>query len=86
MKKNEEIVETLGDRILGRVSLNNLINPSTGELIIESGNQITDSIVTQINDANIESIEVRSPLSCEAKRGICAKCYGRNLATGRMVQ
>ena len=86
LKKNEEIVETLGDRILGRVSLNNLINPSTGELIIESGNQITDSIVTQINDANIESVEVRSPLSCEAKRGICAKCYGRNLATGRMVQ
>ena len=86
LKKNQEIVESLGERILGRVSLNNVINPSTGELIVKSGSQITDLIISYINDAQIESVEVRSPLTCEAKRGICVKCYGRNLATGKMVQ
>ena len=86
LKKNQEIVETLGERILGRVSLNDIINPSTGEIILESGNQITDSVIEQINDAKIDSVDVRSPLSCEARRGICVKCYGRNLATGKMVQ
>ena len=86
LKKNQEIVESLGERIIGRVSLNDIINPSTGELIVNSGDQITDLIISHINDAQIESVEVRSPLTCEAKRGICVKCYGRNLATGKIVQ
>tara|TARA_B110000444_G_scaffold261553_1_gene315187 strand:+ start:15285 stop:19592 length:4308 start_codon:yes stop_codon:yes gene_type:complete len=86
LKKNQEIVESLGERILGRVSLNPITSPSTGELIVDSGEQITDLIISKINNAQIESVEVRSPLSCEAKRGICVKCYGRNLATGTMVQ
>ena len=86
LKKNNEIVESLGERILGRVALNNVYNPETKELIVEAGEQITESIVEIINNTTLESIEVRSPLTCEAKHGICAKCYGRNLATGDMVE
>ena len=86
LKKNDEIVESLGERIAGRVSLNDVLDPLTEELIVASGEEITDAIVKRVNASAVERIEVRSPLSCEAKHGICAKCYGRNLATGKMVQ
>ncbi|MEN8137361.1 MAG: DNA-directed RNA polymerase subunit beta' [Bacteroidota bacterium] len=86
LKKNDEIVEDLAERILGRVSLHDIYNPLTDELLIASGEQITEEIADKIQESPIEMVEVRSPLTCEAKRGICAKCYGRNLATGKMVQ
>ncbi len=86
LKKNEEVVETLEDRILGRVSLHNIYNPINDELILGAGQQIDENAAKQIEDSPIEQVEVRSPLTCEAKRGVCAKCYGRNLATGKMVQ
>lgn len=86
LKKNEEVVETLAERVLGRVALNDVRNPVTGELIVEAGEEITEKMFSKINEAPIETIEVRSALTCEAKQGICAKCYGRNLSTGKMVQ
>ena len=86
LKKNEEIVESLGERILGRVSLHDVYNPLTEEIMVYSGDQITETVVKAIEASPVEKIEVRSPLTCEAKRGICAKCYGRNLSTGNMVQ
>ncbi|PKD21192.1 DNA-directed RNA polymerase subunit beta' [Salegentibacter salinarum] len=86
LKKNEEIVESLGERILGRISLHDVVNPSTNELLVASGEEITSEIVTKIENAPIESVEVRSPLTCEAKKGICVKCYGRNLSTNKLVQ
>ncbi|WP_417363482.1 DNA-directed RNA polymerase subunit beta' [Galbibacter sp.] len=86
LKKNDEIVESLGERIGGRVSLNDVYDPLTEELIVASGEEITDAIVKKVNASALERMEVRSPLTCEAKQGICAKCYGRNLATGKMVQ
>ncbi len=86
LKKNEEIVESLGERILGRTALNDVINPVTQELLVESGVEIDEIMMKKIEEAPIESVEVRSALSCEAKRGICVKCYGRNLATGKTVQ
>ncbi len=86
LKKNNEIVESLGERVLGRVTLHDIINPETGEVILEAGQEITETIVEEIEKTSIESIEVRSPLTCEAKHGVCAKCYGRNLATGEMVE
>jgi DNA-directed RNA polymerase subunit beta' len=86
LKKNEEIVESLFDRILGRTSLDDVYNPATGQLLAEAGLEITEEIAKSIDNAGIESVEIRSALTCETKRGICSKCYGRNLATGRMVQ
>jgi len=86
LKKNEEVVETLGERILGRVSLNDIYNPLTEELIVTAGEEINEKHLKKINASPIERVEVRSPLTCEAKKGICAKCYGRNLSTNRMVQ
>ena len=86
LKKNEEIVETLGERILGRVSLHDVYNPLNDELIVKAGEEISNEIVKQIELTPIEKVEVRSPLTCESPRGVCAKCYGRNLATGKMVQ
>ena len=86
LKKNEEVVETLGERILGRVSLHDLYDPLTEELILEAGQQILESDVKKIEASPIERVEVRSALTCEAEKGICAKCYGRNLATNKMVQ
>jgi len=86
LKKNEEIVETLGDRILGRVSLHDVYNPLNDKIIVKSGQHIDDDIVRTIEDSPVDKVEVRSPLTCEAKKGICVKCYGRNLATGKMVQ
>ncbi len=86
LKKNEEIVETLYDRILGRTTLHDIYHPQTGELIISGGEEITEEIAQTIEDSPIEEVEIRSVLTCESKRGVCAKCYGRNLATGKMVQ
>ena len=86
LKKNEEIVETLAERILGRVSLHQLHHPNTDEVLVEAGEEITEAIVARIAEAPIETVEVRSPLTCQASDGICAKCYGRNLATSKMVQ
>jgi DNA-directed RNA polymerase subunit beta' len=86
LKKNEEIVESLGERILGRVSLHDVYNPLNDELIVKAGEEISDDIVKLIEATPIEKVEVRSPLTCESPKGVCSKCYGRNLATGKMVQ
>ncbi len=86
LKKNEEVVETLYDRILGRTALHDIYHPLTGELIIAAGEELTESLSRLIEESPIESVEIRSVLTCEAKTGVCAKCYGRNLASGKMVQ
>jgi len=86
LKKNEEIVETLGERILGRVSLHDVYDPLTEELLLKAGQEIMESNVKRIEASPIERIEVRSALTCEAQKGICGKCYGRNLSTNKMVQ
>ncbi len=86
LKKNEEIVETLGTRILGRISLHDVYNPLTEELLVAAGQQIMEADVKKIEASPLDSIEVRSPLTCEAEKGICGKCYGRNLSTNKMVQ
>lgn len=86
LKKNDEIVETLAERILGRVSLHNVYHPHTGEIIVRAGEEFTEEICEMIEKLPIESIEIRSVLTCESTHGVCAKCYGRNLATGKMVQ
>jgi len=86
LKKNEEVVESLSDRIEGRVALNDIVDPINGETIVNAGEEITNSDALKIESSPIESVEVRSALTCESKKGICAKCYGRNLANGNMVQ
>ena len=86
LKKNEEVVEKLGDRIVGRTSLQDVYDPISGELLVKSGDVIDDLIANKIENSSVETVEVRSALTCESKRGICAKCYGRNLATGKDVQ
>ncbi len=86
LKKNEEVVEKLGDRIVGRTSLQDVYDPISAELLVKSGDVIDDLIANKIENSSVETVEVRSALTCESKRGICAKCYGRNLATGKDVQ
>lgn len=86
LKKNEEIVESLFDRILGRSTVHDIYNPDTGELIVSAGEEIVEEIAQQIEDLGIDEVEIRSVLTCESTRGVCAKCYGRNLANGRLVQ
>jgi len=86
LKKNEDIVESLHDRILGRVTLHDIYHPQTGELIIKAGEELTEEICDTIADSPIDSVEIRSVLTCESHHGVCAKCYGRNLATGKIVQ
>ncbi|MBE0653039.1 MAG: DNA-directed RNA polymerase subunit beta', partial [Bacteroidales bacterium] len=86
IKKNEEVVETLYERILGRTTVHNVYHPLTGNLIIGAGEEITEEIAAQIEESPVEQVEIRSVLTCESSRGVCSKCYGRNLATGRMVQ
>ncbi|MBG47992.1 MAG: DNA-directed RNA polymerase subunit beta' [Pseudozobellia sp.] len=86
LKKNEEVVESLGERILGRVSLHDVYDPLTEELLLRAGQEIMESDLKKIENSPIEKIEVRSALTCEAAKGICAKCYGRNLSTNKMVQ
>jgi len=86
LKDNEDIVEPLSERILGRVSVHDVYHPLTEELIIHSGDEVTEEVAFKIEDGGIEEVEIRSVLTCETKQGICAKCYGRNLSTGLMVQ
>ncbi len=86
LKKNEDVVESLYDRILGRVTLHDVYDPETGEVIIEAGREINEAVAKRIEESNIEHVEIRSVLTCESKRGVCALCYGRNLASGRLVQ
>jgi len=86
LKDGDRVVASLADRILGRVSVHDIFNPATGELIVASGEEITERIAAEIEAAGIESVEIRSVLTCESKKGVCIKCYGRNLATARMVQ
>ncbi|HET8837698.1 MAG TPA: DNA-directed RNA polymerase subunit beta' [Flavobacteriaceae bacterium] len=86
LKKNEEIIETLGARILGRTALNDVVDPLSQEVLVEAGEVIDENIVTKISNSALDTVEVRSALTCEATKGICMKCYGRNLATGKMVQ
>ncbi|WP_306642501.1 DNA-directed RNA polymerase subunit beta' [Sanyastnella coralliicola] len=86
LKKSDEVVESLRERIIGRTSVHDVDHPETGETIVASGDEITDALARAIEEAGIEEVEIRSVLTCESKKGVCAKCYGRNLATGRMVQ
>ena len=86
LKNQEDIVESLYDRILGRVCVNDVIHPQTGKIMVQSGEEITEEIAAAIQDSPIEMVEIRSVLTCESKKGVCGRCYGRNLSTGRMVQ
>ncbi|WP_310991720.1 DNA-directed RNA polymerase subunit beta' [Aequorivita marina] len=86
LKKNEEVVETLGARIVGRIALNDVVDPLTKEVLVEAGAHISEEIADAIEESPLDTIEVRSALTCEAKKGICSQCYGRNLATNKMVQ
>ena len=86
LKNGDEIISSLYERILGRVSVHDIIHPATGELIVKSGEEITEAKAKIIDESPIESVEIRSVLTCESKKGVCMKCYGRNLATARMVQ
>src|SRR5699024_8573855 len=86
LKKNDEVVQSLGDRILGRTALNDVIDPVSDEILAEAGQELNEDVVEKIEASALDMVEVRSPLTCEAKRGICTKCYGRNLANGKSVQ
>ena len=86
LKINDEVVESLHDRILGRVSLNEVIHPNTGEVLIEAGQEIDEELAAKVDQSPIEMVEIRSVLTCETKRGVCSACYGRNLSSGNMVQ
>ena len=86
LKDNEDIIEALADRIEGRTSLHNVYHPVTEQLIINAGEEISSDVAKEIDEAGIESVEIRSVLTCESKRGVCVKCYGKNLATGYLAQ
>lgn len=86
LKDNEEVIESLGDRIQGRTSLHDVYDPHTDELIISAGEEISPEVAKRIDESGIESVEIRSVLTCESKRGVCVKCYGKNLATGYLAQ
>ena len=86
LKNGDEVIATLGERIMGRVSVHDVVHPTTGKIIVASGELITEAIADEIEKSPIESVEIRSVLTCESKQGVCAKCYGRNLATSRMVE
>ena len=86
IKNNDEVVASLGERILGRVSVHDIVDPSTGEIIVAAGEEINDAAAERIDASPIEQVEIRSVLTCDSKKGVCAKCYGRNLATNRLVQ
>ncbi|MDD4498800.1 MAG: DNA-directed RNA polymerase subunit beta', partial [Bacteroidales bacterium] len=86
IKNKDQVVESLYDRILGRTSVHDVYDPLSGDLVVESGEEITEEIAERISSLPIEQVEIRSVLTCESKKGVCAKCYGRNLATGRMVE
>ena len=86
LKNNDDVVETLYDRLLGRTAVNDVFNPSTGDLIVSGGEVITEDLCELIEKSPIETVEIRSVLTCESRSGVCAKCYGRNLSNGRLVQ
>ena len=86
IKNNEEVVATLSERILGRVSVHDVVDPLTGEIFVHAGEEITETAADKIEKSPIEQVEIRSVLTCESKKGVCAKCYGRNLSNHRMVQ
>ena len=86
LKSGDEVISSLAERILGRVSVHDVVNPKTGEIIVPAGEEITEPLAEEIEKAEIEMVEIRSVLTCESKKGVCRKCYGRNLATRRMVQ
>ena len=86
IKRNEAVVQTLYEKILGRTALNDVVDPRTGDIIVEAGQEIDETAADIIEKSPLEQIEIRSALTCEARKGVCAKCYGRNLATGRMTQ
>lgn len=86
LKKNDEIVESLADRIEGRVSLHDVYHPTSDEVLLEAGELITFKSATRVQESGIDRVEVRSPLTCESKRGICAQCYGKSLSTAKKVQ
>lgn len=86
LKNNEDVIANLYERILGRVSVHDIIHPLTGKIIVKAGEEIREKEAEEIQNSPIESVEIRSVLTCESKKGVCAKCYGRNLATGQMVQ
>ncbi len=86
LKNGDEVISSLSERILGRVSVHDVVNPKDGEVIVPAGEEITEALAEAIEKADIESVEIRSVLTCESKKGVCMKCYGRNLATRRMVQ
>ncbi|MEA5080984.1 MAG: DNA-directed RNA polymerase subunit beta' [Dysgonamonadaceae bacterium] len=86
VKNNDEVIASLYERILGRVSVHDVQHPNTGEILVHSGDEITEDIAKRIEESPIERVEIRSVLTCESHHGVCAKCYGRNLTTGRMVQ
>ena len=86
LKNGDEIIATLYERILGRVSVHDVIHPTTGELLCKAGEEITEDKAKKIDESPIEMVEIRSVLTCESKHGVCKKCYGRNLATAKMVQ
>jgi len=86
LKNNEDVIASLYERILGRVSVHDIIHPISGEILVKAGEEIREDAALKINESPIENVEIRSVLTCESKKGVCAKCYGRNLATGQMVQ
>ena len=86
LKKNDEIVESLYDRILGRVALFDIEDPNTDEIIVKEGEEINEDLAVAIEEAGIDEVEIRSVLTCELTRGVCVKCYGRNLATGKLFK
>lgn len=86
LKDNDEIVEPLSERVLGRIAVHDVVDPISDEIIIVSGEEISDDVAKRIDESAVEEIEIRSVLTCETRRGVCAKCYGRNLSTGNIVQ
>ena len=86
LKNGDEVISSLYERILGRVSVHDIVHPNTGKLLVAAGEEITESVAKAIEESPIERVEIRSVLTCESKHGVCMKCYGRNLATRRMVQ
>jgi len=85
LKEGEKVIEPLADRILGRVGVEDVIDPISGDVIVKAGDEISETDSGRVEDLGIEIVKIRSVLTCESKRGVCVKCYGRNLATGRMV-
>ena len=86
LKDNEEIVEPLYDRIIGRVSLYDVEDPVTGQMLVKAGQEIDEAVAAKVDASSVDTIEIRSVLTCETRQGVCVKCYGRNLATNRMAQ